>query len=615
MILAKGIAIFGLQRILRPGSSGMLESLLASWLVLQVALMGGLMILSVFTVLKPSTYWALLLVVAGTTLAIGLRRSAPALRPGLIARLGKLRDDPPLTVAALGGGGVLAALGLRAMFFYDGTDDALYYGLSRIAYWYQHASILAFAPTRAVHLFIFDWNAELNGLQYFLATGRDQAIGFGNVEVWAVFVLTIVFCFRCFRAAPSVAMAGGVLFACTPAAVFLSMTVKGDLLAATGSLLGLIWTVRALRPGTPAAVSVWAIGALAYAIGGKLSCAPLAGPLILAHLFILARKGSRSPHLLAWAVVLAGLGGSHYVLNYLHYGSPLPFPEAMSGPARLTFDHFLSVGHGLLVAAFARGLDLRVYYAVNAGCGLLAFVAISFGIAASVDRNRVPGDPERWVHPRALTLLVLLFGGSLVYVMASFPWFSWSFRYFLPWVLPVFLLPLLVFFSGGDSLPRPQRWAPACYGLLFLGLLHFYAAYRPSEMIPGDSLSLAFRRAAHSTALERKLMARPDLLAGFQPLLDHAGWAADARQVLILSSVSDFIFPYFGDNASNQVALADSDASLVRLAATRRFDLVAVTQSGLIGTESVRRLVGAGYHEVNVPAGFGRVFLANEPGG
>jgi hypothetical protein len=564
---AKILLVLPVAILLRRTCTGQLESVLAAWLVVQTATIGVMLALSVISELTPNVFRSMVLL---SLLLLSLAMYLHDIRFRSFTAMRFLPSINPASIFALiSMFCCFAAVFVHGVYFYDTTDDALYYGLSRIAYWYQHHSLLAFDQTDAVHLFAFEWNGELNGLFYFLLTGSDRSISLGNLEFLIVLALALIFLLKSFSVDGTSSLAIAFLFLLVPASFVLSMTVKGDLAAELGSLLGLAWTIRSLSQEKQRAASLWSITAFSWAAGAKITALPLCFPLILLHSVMLlrARVG-----VTFWATAagFVGLNLARKLINVLQFGSLLSDLSASERPV-LTVDHFLTNARGLLSSLFYRGVEPNQYFALFHDFGFIGIISVAMAIAALAQAQAWPIPFARNNALRSAIVLVIFFG-SLIFVMAGLPWFTWSSRYFLPWVIPALLIPFTVVFAGPDASAGSRR-EMAQVGLVLLGLLHFYVVFRPSEITPGISLRAAFSRALVSTDMERKLAARASNIEIFSKYLTPANGRRPLR-ILVLTGPGTILFPLWGNNAHNTVEFAASDELLKQAMAKRLYDLV-----------------------------------------
>lgn len=572
-MLAKAVLVAVTALLIRQFCRGPVESLLASWLCVQAALIACMIILSTFHGLTLAGGWIALALIAGA-LAVALR-AWPPVRSGETG-LPAIGVAPRLTLANVATAASIAAilfvLLFRALHFYDTTDDAIFYGMSRIADWHQHRSILPVGPT-PINLFVFPWNGELNSFFYFLLTGQDRAASIGNVEVWAVLMLAVVFWFKKIGGDASYAWPTAFLIACMPVHFFIAMTVKGDLHATLGGMLGVAWTILAFRRDGRPSDSMWAIVALSYAAASKIGGVFLAAPLMAVHGCLLLFGYSRRWALLGGIATLAAANLSWYFLN-------LPYFSTSQGTtgAQISLDHILTNGRGLLSSLFVRGLEPNQYFGIFAGFGLVAVIAATLVIALGIPRVFAP---VTGMNRKAALIPLAAFFVSYLAFIACLEWFPWSIRYMMPWMLPVLLLPFLALGQQGRTADNLSR-NTVTVGLLLFGWLHVYAVFRPSELLPGSSLTNAFRTAMAADDLSRKLAGHPDLLTAYRRQMALAGDAERQLNIRILSSSYAFISPLWGDNAKNIVAFVQTPAELQAAMDKGEIDLAMIPRSNLM---------------------------------
>lgn len=553
-VLAKAVLVTLTALLLRPFCRGPTEAILAGWLCAQAGLTAGLIVLSSVHAVTLTAGWiGMALAIGGLTAAV--RRRRPMAWGDAARWLQNLPAKPTLADAGTAASiaAIFLALAIHAVYFYDTTGDAIFYGMSRIAYWHQQRSLLTSGQAGVINLFVYAWNGELNAFFYFLLTGQDRACSFGNVEVLAMLLPAVVFWFRGIGHGNAYAWAAAFLIVCMPVNLYLAMTVKGDLHVALGGMLGVAWTILAFRPGGRPSDSLWAIVALSYAGGSKISGIFIAAPLILVHSWLLFRVHARWTKLWA-AAALAAVNLAWYLLNLSRFGAAAGSDQ----PLQFTVDHIVTNVRGLFSSLFVRGLEPNQYYAIFGGFGLVAIIASALVIALGLPRVMAP---VTGIYRRgALVPLAIFFASYLVFI-ACLPWFPWSVRYMLPWALPFLLLPFLAL--GGPERPRDSLTRnTVTIGLLLFGWLHAYGVYRPSEVTPGSSLADAFGKAFAADDLGRKLAGHDDLLATYRRQLALAGDAAKPLNVRLLSPAYAFLFPLWGDNAKNNVGFVETPGAL-----------------------------------------------------
>jgi hypothetical protein len=558
ILLVLSVAIL-LQRICTG-----LESILAAWLVVQTATIAVMLMLSLFSELT-ATAFRILVFLSFVLISLAMYLLNITFRSFTTMRF--LPEVNPASIFALISMlCCFAAVFIHGVYFYDTTDDALYYGLSRIAYWYQHHSLLAFDNTDAMHLFAFEWNGELNGLFYFLLTGSDRSISLGNLEFLIILALALIFLLRSLSVDGVSSLAIAFLFLLVPASFILSMTVKGDLAAEAGSVLGMAWTIRSLRREKQDPASLWAIGAFSWAAGAKITVVPLCLPMILLHLVILLRV-----NVTYWApaACFVGLNFARKLLNILQFGSLIAL-RAIERPV-LSVDNILTNAKGLLFSLFYRGIEPNQYYVLVNDFGLVGIISLAMAIAALAQAQAWPNPFTRDNTLRS-TIVLAIFFGSLIFLMAGYPWFRWSSRYFLPWVVPALLMPFTMAFAGPNLSDNPRRQM-AQVGLVLFGLFHFWVVFRPSEVMPGISLRAAFSRALVSTDVERKLAGHALDIPIYSEYLTLEEGNRPLR-ILVLTGPDEILFPLWGEDARNTVEFAASLASLKQAMAKRIYDVV-----------------------------------------
>lgn len=556
--LPKAVAWLALVRWLRPHFSGRLETALAAWLGLQGLTITLLLVLSLAGQFDSNSLRVTSALGAGG-LALLAWRYAPPLPSDLLAGWRQFPVWILLGTLAL----PTAALAVRAVLFYDATDDSLFYGMTRIAFWVQHGSLFAHQESEAAYaLFYFPWTGELNALYYFLFTGLDRTCVMGNVETWLFFTLTLVFALRTLGAAVGPACCVAFFLASMPNLVSLAATIKGDLPSILGAVLGLVWTFRLLRDRPSLSMQIGALAACAFAAGGKNTIIPSALALWIFHFYLLLKEYPRNLAFrgAGFAVLLSVVFCSRYLLNLGVYGE---FTDHSSVSYLDPGFHTLAGNlRGLFTDYMVDGLNFIDEFALFTGPGLTGYFALAFVFALPVSRWKEFARP--WPsRPTATGVVLMIFLGALLVVLFTLPWTAWSLRYYQPWLLVLLMLPLGLRLTSADlQVPGWGRNA-FCAGMWLVGMLHFHTAHRPSDLVPGYSLKETFEYAQQSD-LDRKAVNHPEIGATIRSLFHHPDGSLRARRVALLCGDYAMILPLFGDNARNPVDFVTTLPELVQ---------------------------------------------------
>jgi hypothetical protein len=163
-----------------------------------------------------------------------------------------------------------AALFYRSHYFFDTTWDGMVYELPRIAFWTHFKSVFVLQATEEVSLFANEWNGELNALYYSLLTANDQAISFGNVEVWGIGVLVFTWLARLSGITRELALPLGLYIASTPVLLGLSTVAKGDLLACISFALAIGFIIQLLKNPSSKLLLILSASSLGLSVGSKI---------------------------------------------------------------------------------------------------------------------------------------------------------------------------------------------------------------------------------------------------------------------------------------------------------------------------------------------------------
>jgi len=555
--LPKAVVWLAMVRWLRPHFSGRLETVLAAWLGVQGLTIALLLVLSSAGQFDSSSL-RITSCLGACGLVLLAWRYTPPLGSGLLEGWRKL----PVWILV----GTLAfptvVLAMRAVLFYDATDDSLFYGMTRIAFWVQQGSLFAHQETEAAYaLFYFPWAGELNALYYFLFTGLDRTCVMANVETWLFFSLTLVFALRTLGAAVGPASCVAFFLASMPNLVSLAATIKGDLPSILGAVLGLVWTFRLLRDGPSLSLHIGALGAYAFAAGGKSTILPLAFTLWIFHCYLLLKE---YPRFAAFrgaiiAVLFSVVFCSRYLINLGTYGE---FTDHASVSYLEPGFHTLAGNlRGLFIDYLVDGLNFIDEFALFTGPGLAGYFALAFLFALPTSRWKDFTRP--WPNQTTATSIVLMiFLGTLVLVLFTLPWTAWSLRYYQPWLLVLLMLPLGLRLASVDLQTPGWGRNAFCAGMWLVGMLHFHTAHRPSDLVPGYSLRETFQF-AQLPDLERKAVNHSEIAATLRALFYHPDGYLRPRRVALLCGDYAIILPLFGDNARNPVDFVTTLPDLV----------------------------------------------------
>lgn len=529
----------------KAGSWAMAAAL--SWIGLQIGLMGFLLLLSPFGMVGGAAVWLFL----GAILALLMMKPPRLAFPAV-------NLSPTQVLAALGAVAVFGALFYRSLIFFDTTWDALVYELPRVAFYKEGHSLLVSYKTEMINIFANEWNGEFVALVASLASGTDQAMGFGGAEIWIWGWIALIAVAQRFGARPFTAWSISLALMTTPALLGLSMVVKGDLLAILALSLGSCCFFPA-ETGDKNFLDRCALVILVFAAGAKVAVVLAALPLAAWVVFELWRSRQRWQDLVPVAL-FSGISGSRYILNLFVYHNPvkrvagehaIPSCSALlsniRGIAGRCIDpDFVHWGAGF---RWVLGLGLGAVGWLTAG--LLVF-GLLFG---QVRRN--PSET------RFLRLFLPVMVGSWLIFAYCVPWLPWAFRYHLPWITMGLIFILA---SATRALPLVGASSVA---LLFVAIAPLQTIYTWGR---GEELPVPFAEARKFSQLGRKLCFHPYIITDELQAMARS----QPMTVAVFQQPNSCIFPFFGEDSRHHVCLVDSLDALVETAHKASADAIVI---------------------------------------
>jgi len=580
--------IVALARILDRRLHAPLGSLLGAWVLIQLCITAWMLAVSAFHALTGPHLWlamACLVVVLGLSDIVDASWRNPSRVP---LRFNAITGAD--RIAWLGIAVVFVFLLLRSLYFYDVTWDALTYELARISFWKQFHTLFIKLPTLQANIVTNEWNGELNALYYSLLAGNDQATSFGNSEVWLVAAGTYSWLAAGFGLAKKLSWVVGLLLAATPALLGLAVTVKGDLLACVALGLAVGWLLRIGASSSPPLAAVLAVGSLGLAAGAKIvvwTSVPMLLLVVAAALWR-ERLALRNWLLLGAASLSVFLAGvSRYIVNLFQYGywfARIPGETPVVSPAHIP-QNLLGLFRNIADIAWER--PHGQVWVLSLGWGIT-------GIALLVCLILLPFGWKRPASPTSIATCVALFAGFLA-ALVVLPWLPWTARYFAPWV---FLLAAFATAKALKRMPDSVAIAISLSAVIIAGL-HVFMISRFGEAIPAPGVAIGLQMARARTGLQRKMALHPYLLDGVGAL-DRLGIEEDAKSVLLFDEIGGAVYPFFGENSTNDITLTDDASNLVKLVSQKRYSLVVISGPALPTEQASvwKQLAAEGYQEV-----------------
>ena len=257
----------------------------------------------------------------------------PAVRPAVRAFARELRD-PPLAVLAFAVALGLAYVAALAVLTPPNSGDALWYHLSRAAFWKQDHAVGYIAHPNDGRLNGNPPVAEIAILFTMVVAAGDRWVTLVALTAYLTTCTAVFGIARRVGATTSAAMTAGFLFATLPVPVLQASGALNDLVIASFFSICVYFCLdRAVSSVALAGLAlVLAVGTKVYGV--------LLVPLVA--LILLASRRWRPRHLVILAGVVAAVGSAWFVVNTIRTGSPLGtlesnargnFTRGATGPA------------------------------------------------------------------------------------------------------------------------------------------------------------------------------------------------------------------------------------------------------------------------------------------
>jgi hypothetical protein len=414
-------------------------------------------------------------------------------------------------------------------------------------------------PTRQINVFVNEWNGELLGLFYALASGDLQGPVFANAEVLLVTFLACGWFAHLLGASWTWAFAVAGLVTLSPAMLGIATTVKGDLLAVGGFVIALAWLLVLGRERSAFAMAML-VGALALSVGAKISAAIPAAGVFLLGLAIAPRSLWTRAALLP-GVLLSGLFMARYVANAIVYSNPIirvPGEKPEPGLATLLANLRQIIERGSEFSMHDPG-GPQYAYQLAGGLGWTGFALIVALAWLMIMGRRVP---RLLIGVLIATLLILAF------ITPSRPW---TFRYFLP----VLVAAGTVIFAVAQ--PRWTR-AATLGALVVIGVNGSYL-FRPGDLNANGSFARAYRELFGKSPMERAFLA--DATRRRIVKFDELGLdRVEPLRIIAFHYVNQPLLPFLGSRAQHRIVLVGSEDRILSALKDTLADIVVVTNRG-----------------------------------
>ncbi|NSL17175.1 hypothetical protein HRQ65_02100 [Tatlockia micdadei] len=562
----KLLAIGLCARLIIKKYPDILASLLGSWLVIQCFFIAWMLLLSAFHSLSAGGIWLGMFLV-NFVFVLFLARETKA--PTLSITDWKLFLSPTNSIAFLTMVAIFSILTYRSIYFFDQTLDGVIYGLTHLEFYAYYKTLFTVQPTQAFNLFSNEWNGELNGLFYQLAVDNDQAVSFGNVEIWLFCILGYSWLSGLFGLPARFRVVAGLLLGSTPVLLGLAMTINGDLLAIMSFAIALGFTLRVLTINNKLHNELdllFAFTALGIASGAKITVLPYVILMAILLLWVGFRGRKDTFWLFSGCILSLATGNSRYIINLFIYGNPFKHVES----AVPSVSNVINNLNGIVKT----GLSLpdlssqETAWILTYGLGFLGIPMLTwFGYGLwRKNKNLLHFLKTRLSLPFILTLFFLGLGFSLL--LLTLPSSSWSFRYFCPYLM-LFATFMLAYPYRHFFLKKYNAYGLAIFSVLIVAANVYFMLSKIGEGFP-----VPFKVAMAQSEMERKLAFHPYLWTGANGLKGLGLEKSD--RTLILSKLNFPILPFFGEDHRNRIELVDNLTSLKERAATNQYQIIAV---------------------------------------
>jgi len=469
---------------------------------------------------------------------------------------------------------IFCALAYRSFYFFDTTWDGLTYELPRISFYASYKTLLVNQSTQMINIFSNEWNGELNGLFYVVCTGNDQASSFGNVDIWLFAFIAYSWMASVLGVPRQWRFLVGFVISLLPILLSLAMTVKGDLLAIVGLPLAVCWFRKSMETEEIKFSTTMLFMSIGLAGGSKITVMPVCIIILGYYTLTLFRKrvfDSKQLYFMVAGILGLGIGFSRYLINMLVYGNP--FQRIAGESARFALGNYYDSMIGMFSNIVGSLNNPFVFpsesWALNKGLGYVGIIILFAPIILFFDLLTGKGKKKRWnEHIQAYFIALALTFGLLLLSFTT-PWYSWSFRYYMPVVmcLIVYILGRVFVYASKDIVRLLL-----VISLLFISIIHLDRAFQVGEVLPSSFLVAQAR-----SQQERKLALHPYLYDTFGLNTIPSLISRGGEHVLILNGMTTPIVPFFGPNHSNHVELCSGSEELVNNAKSKYYDWIVIT--------------------------------------
>lgn len=581
---------------------------MCGWLLMYNTLIGLMLLLSLFSSMNRQWFIIGGFVIIAGMLVITLKYNYTYARDFLLS-IKKFMSADVIDYIIYGGLIIFAIyiVGHNSLFF-DSTWDAHVYQVPRIELFAQKESLFVKMNSSSINIISNEWNGELNAIFYTIMCGTNQGMFLANAENLLYSVLIVYwFCTKIGLNKNNVRMA--VLWYCSmPVIILLAMTVKGDFVTIPLFLSTVIWLKEYIdKKSNYALFFLFVSGGLVA--GTKITAIPFVGLCFISVMIylLIENKGSilgifkyiKS----IWKVLLVGIPCAivscmRYVLNFIFWGDFFKRVDIENEKLILSLQNLKTSGKELIKTIIDCDNMFTQTGNVNALNQDMGIVGVIFAvlliptIIIMVVKHR--SRSSRWLY------VFFPLVGSAIFLIASTTWFVWSFRYYIPWVLVLFLFWILWMQEIFVNFTKPLKNLAYSAGV-WLGII---------GVLSTIVLTTRFGEVTHSTWAEAKEKPMIEREYGFHIYLlesydgspdiyDFFEQIKSGKKVLSCNAINSAVSYLFGEDNSNDITFCVPEELFVMLYNTE-YDVVSISDDYL--TPEIESYFGNGEWSVYMPA-------------
>jgi hypothetical protein len=547
-ILLKVILFISLYRLLSHYFIDKLYRFIVAYIIMYVAMIGLMLILSLFSGLRKEYLILSFLCISIITFCINrLYKSEIMPNKEYFNNIFHNAYIYSIIFVFI----VFILLSIRSIYYFDTTYDGLAYELPRLSIFAQHQSLFVNYHTQTINIFSNEWIGELNSLYYLLISGSDQSTSFGNVEIWLFINLLFLWILSVFCNRKKYLGIIALLLSTLPVVLGLAMTVKTDLIA-IGMLpfaVTNLFLYYQTQTNENLCISIIAIGMTA---ASKISLVPAAGLLLLGLLYYYIKYVKEKTII---PIIYGGTGFviicSRYIINYIQYGNL--FQRALNEKLTFSINNIINGINGILTAFTEISSIYRtigVYsnnWVLNKKIGyagpvlILIIIIYIYIIIININKRKL----ITFLKSEYTYILIIPLIVSATILLYSTIWYNWSFRYYAPWIICL-IIGMISFAINNINYDNSNKWHKY-FGRIVKTIVILTILINTAYCFRiGDELPTNLFIARSRSQIERKLAFTYDKyeeinkIPGLLELLNKPG------NGLILNEFSTLIYQFMG---------------------------------------------------------------------